>query len=95
MLFNNDLLFIVGSVIVGGIFTYTFYNNIFTNYNSESLVNTLSNVSENTIPIPVPDPTPLPILGNNPNYVDVGVQTDVTSTWFPYWHWMIGHYCWI
>jgi hypothetical protein len=40
MLFNNDLLIVVGSVIIGGLFTYTFYNNIFITYNSESLVNT-------------------------------------------------------
>jgi len=39
MLLNNDLLFIVGSVIVGGIFTYTLYNNIFTTYNSKSKLN--------------------------------------------------------
>lgn len=44
MLFNNDLLFVVGSVIVGGLFTYSFYNNIFTTNNSESLVNTLPNL---------------------------------------------------
>jgi len=40
MFFNNDLLFVVGSILVGGIFTYTFYNKIITTNNIESLVNT-------------------------------------------------------
>lgn len=44
MFFNNDLLFAVGSIIVGGIFTYVFYNKIITVNNSESLVNTLPNL---------------------------------------------------
>jgi len=98
MLFNNDLLFVVGSIIVGGLFTYTFYNNIFTTNNNDSLVNTLPNIdsvntviSENTTPIPVPNPTPLPILGpNNPNYVDVGVQTNVPgSLWGTIKQWFL------
>lgn len=90
MLFNNDLLFIVGSVIVGGIFTYTFYNNIFTNNNSESLVNTTSNLdqvnsvivpSENTTPIPIPDPT-------KHSYVDAVVQTEFKSYWQQFKDWL-------
>jgi len=40
MFFNNDLLFVVGSVIIGDIFTFTYYNNIFTTNNNISLVNT-------------------------------------------------------
>lgn len=66
-LFNNDLLFVVGSVIVGGIFTYTFYNNIFTPLHDKSLINTnssldtLSNIQLNKLP--------------NHNYVDASVQT--------------------
>ena len=34
MFFNNDLLFVLGSVIIGGVFTYTFYNNYITTNNS-------------------------------------------------------------
>ena len=72
MFFNNDLLFVVGSVIVGGIFTYTFYNNIFTTNNSESLVNTLPNIdsmnlAESTYPVTQP---------NLLHKIDVGVQTE-------------------
>jgi hypothetical protein len=55
MFFNNDLLIVVGSIIVGSVFTYTFYNNIFTINNSESLVNTFSNsdlsIKSNSLPI--------------------------------------------
>jgi len=72
MLFNNDLLFVVGSIIVKGIFTYSFYNNIFTTNNSESLINT--NYSLN--PISRLDTNiQLDNLPNH-NYVDSIVQTD-------------------
>jgi len=76
MLLNNDLLFIVGSVIVGGIFTYTLYNNIFTTYNSKSLVNTLPNLdSINELP-----ESSFPILqSNNLHKIDAGVQTCNTN----------------
>jgi hypothetical protein len=64
MFFNNDLLFVVGSIIVGSVFTYTFYNNIFTTVNkSESLVNTNSSLDTSNE------------LSNNLQYVDASVQT--------------------
>jgi len=67
MFFNNDLLFVVGSIIVGGIFTYSFYNNIFTTVNKgESLVNTVSNLDSNIQFVNLP----------NHSYVDSIVQTD-------------------
>jgi hypothetical protein len=81
--------FVVTALIVTGLFTYSFYN-IFNStqaLGNESLVNTStvltpSALAENTIPIPVPDPTPLPVLEpGNLQYVNVGVQTDVTSIW--------------
>jgi hypothetical protein len=72
MFFNNDLLFVVGSILVGGIFTYSFYNNIFTTNNSESLVNTVPNIdsfnlAESSYPILQP---------NVLHKIDVGVQTE-------------------
>ena len=75
MFFNNDLLFVVGSILVGGIFTYSFYNNIFTTNNSESLVNTIPNIdsfnlAESSYPILQP---------NVLHKIDVGVQTDPTA----------------
>jgi hypothetical protein len=41
---NNDLLFVVGSFIVRGIFTSTLYNKIFTTVHNNSLVNTIPNI---------------------------------------------------
>jgi hypothetical protein len=84
MLLNNDSLILAGlvvtSIYVGGIFTYSIYTMFTTTINNESLINTLSNVSENTTPIPVPGPTPLSVLeSSNIHKVDVGVQTDFTS----------------
>lgn len=74
MLFNNDLLFVVGSILVGGIFTYSFYNNIFTTYNSESLVNTLPQLDS----INLTDAYPV-LQPNVLHKIDVGVQTDSTA----------------
>src|SRR5919206_794486 len=93
MFFNYDSLLVVGSVIVFGIFTYSFYNNIFTTINnSESLVNTLP--SENTTPIPIPEPIPHSVLdSSNINKVDVGVQTDVTSFWLTIKNWFLNAFC--
>jgi hypothetical protein len=74
MVLNNDLLFVVGSFIVGGIFTYSFYNYIlFTTINKgESLVNTLPNLdSINELP-----ESTLPVMQPNILHkIDVGVQT--------------------
>jgi hypothetical protein len=92
MLFNYDSFELVAiAFIVSGMFVQAYYfSRSAIMPNNESLVNTISPldpvntvISENTTPIPVPDPTPLPILGpNNPNYVDVGIQTDVPGS---YW----------
>ena len=93
MLLNNDLLIVVGSIIIGGIFTYTFYNNIFTTNNSESLVNTSSTspldtnivtyISNSTLQTTAPvthSPT-LDTISNLPlvnlNHLDVGVQVQI------------------
>jgi hypothetical protein len=70
MFLNNDLLFVLGagSIIVGGlIITYSFYNDIFPTVNqSESLVNTVSNLNSNVQLVNLP----------NHSYVDSIVQTD-------------------
>jgi hypothetical protein len=52
MLFNNDSMVVVSAILVLGVFSYTFYNNIFTTVpnnpiinnglNNESLINTNS-----------------------------------------------------
>ena len=76
MFFNNDLLIVVGSIIVGSLFTYTFYNNIFST-NSESLVNTLpslDSISE------------LPVA--TINHVNVGVQTESKTLWSLFKDWL-------
>jgi hypothetical protein len=73
MFFNNDLLFVVGSIIVGGIFTYSFYNKIFTTNNSESLVNTSISKASNS------DLSNLNLSNNlttTTQLIDTGVQTD-------------------
>jgi len=91
MFFNYDSIpFLITGIIVSGLFSYSFYNIFITN--NESLINTLpdqlspvstpNTLAENTIPIPVMDPTALPIMEpSNLQYVNVGVQTDVTSIW--------------
>jgi hypothetical protein len=75
MLLNNDLLFVVGSFIVGGIFTYSFYNNIFTTVNKgESLVNTIPNIDSINLA-----ESAYPVLQPNVLHkIDVGVQTEAT-----------------
>jgi hypothetical protein len=70
MFLNNDLLIVVGSIIIGSVFTYTFYNNIFTTNNSESLVNTIPSLdSINELPVATI------------NHVNVGIQTESNSLW--------------
>jgi len=81
MLFNYDLLIGVGSVIVGGVFTYSFYNNIFTTNNSESLVNTIPSLDSIGS-----QATELPVTSNN--YLDIGVQTESNSLWSLFKDWL-------
>lgn len=92
---------VVVTCILGGLIAYSSFStyNIFTTQSiNESLVNTVPNIvnvasqanstiipSENTIPIPIPDPTTVP----TPQYVDVGVQTDVTSIWLTIKNWFM------
>jgi hypothetical protein len=103
MFLNNDLLLVVGSIIVGGVFTYTFYNNIFSTYNSESLVNTTSSLdsigpqatelSESTYTSIQPN-NALAIHQMEANvqthnlHVDVGVQTESASLWSMFKNWL-------
>jgi len=80
MSFNYDLLIVVGSIIVGGVFTYTFYNNIFTTNHSESLVNTTTQTStlDSISQLPV-----VPV-----NHVDIGIQTESKSLWSLFKDWL-------
>ena len=73
MLFNNDSMVVVSAILVLGVFSYTFYNNIFTTVpnnpiinnglNNESLINTNSSLD------------PLNELSSNLQYVEASVQT--------------------
>ena len=73
MLFNNDSMVVVSAILVLGVFSYTFYNNIFTTVpnnpiinnglNNESLINTNSSLD------------PLNELSSNLQYVEANVQT--------------------
>lgn len=73
MFFNNDLLFVASTFIVGGvILTYSFYNDIFPTINKgESLINTnssLNSISKLDSNIQLDN---LP----NPSYVEASIQT--------------------
>nr|AQU12788.1 hypothetical protein [Thelephora ganbajun] len=79
MLFNNDAGMIVTAVIVFGMFTYSFYNNIFTTvHKSDSLVNTLPKLDSNV---------QLDILPSH-GYVDAAVQTESKSLWQNFKDWL-------
>ena len=92
MLFNNDSMFVLGSLIFIGVVLFTSYNYyIFTTKAGmiESLVNTSSTPlapSENTIPIPIPEPGKLAS-----QYIEAGVQTVNTpaSLWQSFKNWLI------
>jgi hypothetical protein len=87
MFFNNDSIVVVSAILVLGIFTYTFYNNIFTTVHNtsntilykevgvqtESLVNTIPNKD----PISELPESTYPCIQPNdlPSYVDAEVQT--------------------
>jgi hypothetical protein len=79
MFINNDSMVIVSAIIVLSVFTYTFYNNIFTTVQykevgvqTESLVNTLPNID--SIP-ELPENSYPSIEPNILHHVDTGVQT--------------------
>jgi len=92
--FNNDLLFVVGSIIVGGIFTYTFYNNIFTTVHHSSNTIVYKEVGIQTEDLELVNTMPSLdyineiaestvqdsyILHQQSLHVDVGLQTDILS----------------
>jgi hypothetical protein len=89
MLFNYDSLptnsLVVTAILVGGLLSYSFYN-IFTTMNNDSLINTTA--TQTSTLDSISESTNTSILAN-PQYVDVGVQTEPQSTWQIVKEWFI------
>lgn len=103
MLFNNDSVFVLGAVVVLGIFTYTFYNNIMgptttvtdtpiykeVGVQTESLVNTMAAQQPNIDSMNLAESAYPVLQPNNLHLIDVGVQTPANSIFSLFKDWLM------
>jgi hypothetical protein len=101
MLFNNDSMFIVTTVIVGGLFSYSFYNFFTITHNTpntivynevgiqtKSLIHTAPNIDTISELPETSYPVLEPNILHNKLYVETEVQTSYTSLWSMFKDWV-------